>query len=219
MKLRGFTLVEILVTLSIVALISIMGVLTFQSFGRTSRIRGERDKMLNKVLDAKSFARSNRLENICITNNRVCGVTTCSDPANNCKYDPPKGGYGVHFNFSLKQYTIFADVNNDNSYDSEEELVNGKYSLPYNFAFKYPPQYMGISDGLWHTAPGTSELWAIFRSDGSTYIGSSGGSASDGVVRILEVGLYDSQNSIYSYLNINKPTGLIYADEVSPNPY
>jgi len=97
-SLRGFTLIEMIIAISIIALIS--GVFLANYSGgnnRTTAINVGRD-----LVGALNRAQSNALYGV--------------------KYNGqiPSGGWGVYLNKASSTYALFADINNNGTYDSGE---------------------------------------------------------------------------------------------------
>lgn len=211
-KKSGFTLVELLVALSIIVIMSIIGILSFQSFNNQSRLNGERDKVYSALYDIQSDIIHAKPVYTCMDSQTPRGVCKSSYTCQGtCEYRVPSG-YGVRFSGDDK-YTLFADVDGDNVFDDNnnaETLDGGEKHFPSAVQFKLPVMYLSKWTGNWETTNYPVQM--LFKRDGDILVGINGGS--DNIqVRVMEIGLRDTQNNFFSYLYVNETTGIIYTQD------
>lgn len=108
---RGFTIIELLVSLGIFVIITTMVVANFRAGSRSDEL---------KIAASALSSDLRRAQNMALAGQEVNGVT-------------PMGGYGVYFNLGEPgHYIIFADVNDNQKYDIGEDLSDGKILLARN---------------------------------------------------------------------------------------
>jgi Tfp pilus assembly protein FimT len=106
---RGFTIIELLVSLGIFIIITTMVVANFRAGSRGDDLRISAEAMVSNLRKAQNMALAGQPTNDII----------------------PPGGYGLYFNLATPdRYVIFADVNGNLAYDSGEALVDGLVTLP-----------------------------------------------------------------------------------------
>lgn len=107
-KLSGFTLIEILVTIGILAVMSTLAVFSFT--------RSNPERLLNLTAE-NIIGQLQQAQSLSFTGTKQGGVVP--------------NGYGVFFDFSDKKYKLYADTNSNNIYDSDpEEKIGNDYDLP-----------------------------------------------------------------------------------------
>jgi len=114
-KLHGVTLIELLVTLSVLGILIAVGVPSFNQFMTNSRL----NSYVNTMLSNLSLARSEAIKR----NGRVV-VCTSSDGAS-CDNS---GDWN-------QGWIIFADIDNDASRDDGEDLIHAMPSLQTGYSF------------------------------------------------------------------------------------
>jgi len=121
MKKRGFTLIELIVSISVITLVTGIFLANYSSTNRRTDLTMTAQKMVSDIRMAQNYSLGLARYGI-------------SDAAS-----VPLGGWGVHFNLPLegnKQYIIFADDNGDKIYNGSEEAIaaNGAeiMTLPNN---------------------------------------------------------------------------------------
>lgn len=106
---KGFTIIELLVSLSIFIVITAMVVANFRAGSRGDDLRISAEAMVSNLRKAQNMA-------------------LAGQPTNDIV---PPGGYGLYFNLATPdRYIIFADMNGDKVYNSGEELADGLVTLP-----------------------------------------------------------------------------------------
>ena len=105
---RGFTIIELLVSLGIFVIITTMVVANFRAGSRSDELKIAADALSSDL---------RRAQNMALAGQEVNGVT-------------PTGGYGVYFDLGEPgHYIIFADANDNQKYDVGEDLSDGKIVL------------------------------------------------------------------------------------------
>ena len=100
----GYTLVETLVSVSIIAIISSIYIMGYKSYNQQGGVRLAGHVLASEIRIAQNSALSQREFN----------------------GNPPAGGWGVFFDLSKPtQYIIFADLNEDGAYDDGEAEKTG----------------------------------------------------------------------------------------------
>lgn len=110
MKQSGYTLIEILVAVSIFAMMTTYVVSNFRTVNSTDRLKADLSRMTSVIREARASAFN--------------GVI----PKDQSSY--PIGGYGIYFNQLDATYTLFADINGDGFYDPD--LFNPKEEILTN---------------------------------------------------------------------------------------
>lgn len=220
---KGFTLVEVLVALSILVIISLIGVLSLNGFNKQNKLDGERDKMMNALLDTQSASVSGKLSLFCVTDvngnktaSKTCKIDGDCTLPETCENAYPVGGYGIKLeNNTPASYTVFADINNDGVFDDPGEKLqyDGEKTLPSGIVFNTPAYYFTNITKPTDSYP----IKIFFRKDSTIFIdGNLSGYNSS--IRIQEISLKDTiNNDILSTFFINRYSGLIY-ESTSPNP-
>lgn len=106
---RGFTLIELIVSISIIALISSIVLANFNSYKRSGGLSASTQLIMSDIRKAQSYALS--LKDFGSTGNY------------------PMGGWGVYFDIAGNRYIIFADLNGDYKWNGDSESVEVK-NLP-----------------------------------------------------------------------------------------
>lgn len=131
MKRRGFTLVELLVSMSIFAVMSALVMVNFRVGERSDELRLGAQAFSSLIRDAESRAASGATVCLCLsggptgpvcTPQRTCpGGGTPSDAV-------PRGGYGIHAGVGDTRASLFADLDADRLMGAGEELVSEPFS-------------------------------------------------------------------------------------------
>lgn len=129
---EGFTLVELLVSISIIGVISGMMMANFRGGQQVSEVRLAAEILVAQVRAAQTSALSGRLVSVCsggAQDRDVCEPKTppveCAGGA--CQKRVPSG-YGLRFStLDPASYTLFYDTDDDRAYDAGEELASQPY--------------------------------------------------------------------------------------------
>ena len=105
-KKNGFTLIEMIVVISILAIMVAVSIPAYRSYGRRNELRNAAQQVRQALVEAQNMALAPK-----------AGVK----------------GYGVHF--QAKKYFVFADKNFDGWYDSGVDTKEREYSLPSETGF------------------------------------------------------------------------------------
>jgi len=103
---RGFTIIELMTVLAIIAIFSSLFLFNFQGFGGRVTAESVANEVAGSIRQAQVWGTSTRV----------------IQDAN------PDDGIGIHFETGNNLYQIFVDKNVDDSIDSGEELVD--YNIP-----------------------------------------------------------------------------------------
>ena len=129
-KLRGFTLIELMITLSIAAILAAIAAPSFSTTIQNNRMATQ----YNELLASLSLARSEAIK-------RGQRVTTCqSSTGNSC------GGSASNWHTG---WVVFVDADEDGTIDAGEDIirVNGALSGGNTLSFNFDNTIFG-SDGL-----------------------------------------------------------------------
>lgn len=127
---RGFTLVELLVSISIIGVLTGMMMANFRGGQQAAEVRLAADILVNQIRAVQTSALSGRLASVCVggvNDLKVCepGKTpavACTDGV--CQRRIPSG-YGIRFTSTdPKDYLLFYDTDNDQLYDAGEEIAS-----------------------------------------------------------------------------------------------
>lgn len=106
---RGFTIIELLVAMSIFVIITAMVVANFRAGSRSDELRIAAETLVSNLRKAQNMALAGQLKD---------GIS-------------PLGGYGVYFKLAESdRYIIFADLDGELDYDMGEALADGTVILP-----------------------------------------------------------------------------------------
>lgn len=119
---NGFSLIELVVAITIVFLLSGIGIASYNSFNETQSLKQE-------ALDLKNNLRL--AQNKALSNEKICGQTACGGDENTCLESEPLTGWQVKFN--LADYEIYGSCGS-NIFSLK------KYSLKSGLRFSYPAQ-------------------------------------------------------------------------------
>jgi prepilin-type N-terminal cleavage/methylation domain-containing protein len=95
---RGFTLIEMTVSIFIIALISGLFLINYRSAERSSSLSAAAQEMVSNIRSAQNNSLGSK----------------------DFKQAIPAGGWGINFDSASTTYTIFADVNGDRKYSAGE---------------------------------------------------------------------------------------------------
>ncbi len=129
---RGFTLVELLVSISIIGVITGMMMANFRGGQQHTEVRLASDILVDQIRSVQTSALSGRLVSVCSGGSNNLSVCEPKSPAVACtggvcqKRVPT--GYGIRLTSSPdKSYVLFYDTDGDWRYDAGEELATNAY--------------------------------------------------------------------------------------------
>lgn len=175
-KYAGFTLVELLVSISIIGLISGLFFANYRSTARQNVLTGAVQQLSGTLRLVQSYASGARKNNGFV----------------------PRGGWGVYFSALSNSYNIFTDDNADNKYTTSPAELYQKVDLPANILIS------GIEVTKWNAMPvvGTSTVSVVFLPpDPKTYITTN--LSTDNTENILKITLKDNINKTTKTVLIN----------------
>lgn len=109
---RGFTLVEMLVVVAILAMLSALVVANFRNTEKTNAVRLGAEQFVGALREAQNYAMAQKR------------MELVGDPPVS---EVPAGGFGVYVDLSVlsgdRTYILFADWNNDASYSGGAEEI------------------------------------------------------------------------------------------------
>ncbi len=225
LKNSGFSLVELLVAISILVLISAISVVSFMSYDKENRVRGARDIVMSDLQDMQSFAQIGKLSQMCVDAIKkpvksgvkwgICAQDSDCDTASfhTCEYSLPEGGYGIRFEGGMA-YKLFVDINNNKSLETNEMVVDGSKTLSGNTNFISTPTYINFNNQKVGQLYPITIIFALnnqiaFISDGGNQSGNSD-------IRIQEIRINNGSNSSAFFLN--KKSRIIYDDKAQVQP-
>ncbi len=119
---KGFTIIELLVSLGIITVITGMMMANFRTGSQSSELRFAAEILVNQYREAQTSAFASRLAVICSgggDNLKTCGAVDCD--GGTCQ-DRPAPGYGVRLSGGdERNITLFYDGNDNGIYDAGEE--------------------------------------------------------------------------------------------------
>lgn len=136
-KKKGFSIIEILVSISILTLITASAVTNFREGERKSQLNIAADGLVSNIRKAQSM----------VLNGSKFGSA-----------EMPYNGYGIYF--ETNQYLIFADNNSNMVYDAGEEIDKFKFD---NITLSIPSDAGGDFNNLLFTPP---KAWACVNING-----------------------------------------------------
>lgn len=129
---KGFTLVELLISISIIGVMTGMMLANFRSGQQSTELRLASDILVDQIRSVQTSSLSGRLVSVCsggANDLKVCEPKTpaVNCPGGTCQKRVPTG-YGIRFTTaSANSYTIFYDADGDLQFDTGEDLA----SVPY----------------------------------------------------------------------------------------
>lgn len=129
---KGFTLVELLVSISIIGVITGLMMANFRGGQQSAEVRLASDILVGQIRSVQTSALSGRLAAVCsggANDLEVCEPksppVSCS--GGSCQRRVPSG-YGIRFSsLTPTAYTLFYDTDDDLRYDEGEELSSQPY--------------------------------------------------------------------------------------------
>ncbi len=129
---KGFTLVELLVSISIIGVITGMMMANFRGGQKSSELRLASDLLVNQIRSVQTSAFSGRLVSVCSGGGNDLKVCEPKNPpisctSGTCQKRVPTG-YGIRFTTSpATAFLLFYDTDGDWRYDVGEELATQPY--------------------------------------------------------------------------------------------
>ena len=129
----GFTLVELLVSISIIGVLTGMMMANFRGGQQSAEIRLSSDILVSQIRSVQTSSYGGRLVSVCGGGSNDLAVCeagkippmTC--PSGVCQKRVPTG-YGIHFNAdSSTSFTLFYDTDDDKRYDLGERLADAPF--------------------------------------------------------------------------------------------
>ena len=129
---RGFTLVELLISMSIFSVISGFVLVNFRAGARKDELRLAADQVTTVVRDALARATAGARVDVCVANAVAVvvpqGTSSCTNGGVLVQQIPP--GWGVRFGIgSPNDMSLFADLNNNQLFDAGETYTTEVFSL------------------------------------------------------------------------------------------
>ena len=129
---KGFTLVELLVSISIIGVITGLMMANFRGGQQSAEVRLAADILVGQIRSVQTSSLSGRLVSVCGGGTNDLDVCEPKDPPVSCtggvcqKRVP--AGYGIRFStLTPTVYTLFYDTDDDQRYDAGEELNEAPY--------------------------------------------------------------------------------------------
>jgi prepilin-type N-terminal cleavage/methylation domain-containing protein len=153
---KGFTLVELLVSISIIGVITGMMMANFRGGQQSAEVRLATDILVGQIRSVQTSSLSGRLVAVCSGGTNDLDVCEPKDPPVSCtggvcqKRVP--AGYGIRFStLTPTTYTLFYDTDDDHRYDDGEELSVAPYVS--TAAVRYQSSDAGDPVDLVYTPP------------------------------------------------------------------
>lgn len=115
---RGFTLTELMVTVTIIGIIAIMAVPNYYQSSKRAKYEVAITEIISSIKDAR--------------NTSITGKFTGAAGS----YETPPGGYGVFIDKITGTLTSFIDVNEDQIYTVANDTTLSTYTLPSEITIK-----------------------------------------------------------------------------------
>lgn len=226
----GFTIIELLVTSSILVIIALIVVVSFSGYEAQENLRQIKDTLVSDILDMQNAALSGRKIFVCVNNGelkpKTCSTDTdCTSVGyQSCQSYFPPGGYGVRINdcstSSNCTYTLFADIDNNRFYSfgggyyDDETLIDGSRTLPNSQKlYLSDTSYRSFGGSSWYSIKPPIDIF--FRKDGSIIVKIVNGYYVNITQRIV-YSTPDSTNDILLFINTN--SGIVWGEVGVPEP-
>ncbi|MDO8505006.1 MAG: prepilin-type N-terminal cleavage/methylation domain-containing protein [bacterium] len=130
---HGFTLPELLVSISIFVIITTAVVANFRSSEESGQLRLGAQAVASTLRSLQTMAQTGRLTALCDDASRaVCTGNTTVCGTEKCVASLPSGGYGMQIMEKTGTITLFADGKQNHKFDTGEALVDMALNLPRN---------------------------------------------------------------------------------------
>ncbi|MBI5405197.1 MAG: type II secretion system protein [Candidatus Kerfeldbacteria bacterium] len=127
MNRRGFTLVELIISISIFVFLTTVTVFSFRGAGFASSVRSNGAILASTLRRMQSYAISGNSVRVCSdysSNPRTCETATTCGGVLTCDAVVPTGGFGVAvLSANATAVSIFADLNNDQQYTAARDVL------------------------------------------------------------------------------------------------
>lgn len=123
----GFTMIEMLISLSIFAVVTAFVTANFRAGRQSDEIRLSSQLVATAIRRAQTLAIAGQASPSCVggaNDKKMClGGTAAECPSGACVIDVPKGGYGIRLTTvspDSRKVILFADLDGDRAYDAGE---------------------------------------------------------------------------------------------------
>ena len=199
---KGFTIVELLVVSSILAMLATVVVLDMRGINKNQRLLAAANEMASRIKEAQGLAYSNAKQLLCTTGPNdgfVCGSGSACDALPADCVNQFVSRYGVRFDTdgNKTKYMIGADYANFGSFDAREAIPVGITTLPTGIT---------ISSVVLAQVAGAYDLNYIYDSaDASPFI-SCGGSCANTTITLKDSSV---NPNLTHTVTVQKMTGLV----------
>lgn len=127
MNRQGFTLVELIISITIFVFLTTVTVFSFRGAGFASSIRSNGAILASTLRRMQSYAISGNSIKVCsdyVANPRTCETAAPCGGVLTCDSVVPTGGYGMAvLSTNATAVSIFADLNNDQQYTAAQDVL------------------------------------------------------------------------------------------------
>lgn len=123
---RGFTLLELVISISIFVFLTTVTVFSFRGVGRANNLRSASDSLVGSLRRAQGMALAGTATNVCSDYETAVPRRCVSDAncgAETCVSIVPIGGYGVSVSALGTRYALFADLDASATYSAVDDVL------------------------------------------------------------------------------------------------